>query len=164
MAIIRNPITVVQECGSVGERDYSTEANAYGETAIIEVPTEYTGSYTITENGTVPCSGKKMTADLSVDVESGSGDYVGIIIIQGEDYGRSISLSDGSTPTLLDGYYFYVPVGLTCSVSYQYDALVSFKAIGLDGTQYEGNGNERWNKVTVGSDLKVGVFNCVGVD
>ena len=48
MALIRNPVTVVQEGG--------------------ELPEEYPGPYTVTENGTVPCNGKRMTSDLTVNV------------------------------------------------------------------------------------------------
>ena len=47
MAIIRNPVTVIQE----------------GET--------YSGSYTVTENGVVPCSNKRMLSDLTVEVSGG---------------------------------------------------------------------------------------------
>lgn len=36
----------------------------------VPTPTNYTGSYTVTENGTVACSGKKMTSDLVVNVSN----------------------------------------------------------------------------------------------
>lgn len=85
MALIRNPVTIVQESGGGAEYEeqandygttaiiagYTTEANTYGQTAITStqgMPEDYPGPYTVTENGTVPCSGKRMTSDLTVNV------------------------------------------------------------------------------------------------
>ena len=89
MALIRNPVTIVQVEGGGAEYEeqandygttaiiagYTTEANTYGQTAITSMqgmPEDYPGPYTVTANGTVPCSGKRMTSDLTVNV-SGAG-------------------------------------------------------------------------------------------
>lgn len=100
MALIRNPVTIVQVEGGGAEYEeqandygttaiiagYTTEANTYGQTAITStqgMPEDYPGPYTVTANGTVPCSGKRMTSDLTVNVESNSG----VILILDPMYG-----------------------------------------------------------------------------
>lgn len=173
MAIIRNPVTVVQEGGSAGERDYSTEANAYGETAIIEVPTEYTGSYTITENGTVPCSGKKMTADLSVNVESSCSDNSeGIVVVyanggylinEGSLYGVEISnvtKVDQKTASGVTVTVYKVPAGGVASFSDNNKIFGSTNYIDEQGVYQTQN----YDAEHVSISMKSGFFYINGVD
>lgn len=83
MPIISNPLTIVQ----AGEN--------------IE---DYTGSYVITENGTVPCAGKKMISDLTVDVPRINAlDYVSVSI------GTGFAVKDGE---FNEGYTYESDSGL----------------------------------------------------
>ena len=110
-------------------------------------------------------SGSQITGTME---SSGGNDYVGMIFIVGGDYGRTITLSDGSTPTFLttsDGYstYLLTPKGVTCSISYQYDALVAYDAITIDGQRITDSGSDRWGSSTQ-ITCKTGYFDCIGVD
>lgn len=86
MALIKNPVTIVQGVEDSAEYEeqandygttaiiygYTTEENSYGQTAITKkrgMPEDYPGPYTVTENGIVPCNSKRMTSDLTVNVE-----------------------------------------------------------------------------------------------
>ena len=86
MALIKNPVTIVQGVEDSAEYEeqandygttaiiygYTTEENSYGQTAITKkrgMPEDYPGPYTVTENGIVSCNSKRMTSDLTVNVE-----------------------------------------------------------------------------------------------